>query len=116
MLGLGAWRAVLLERLMAWSTAHDGNGTRLLFLIAAGESSPAGMVPGKQAAPWQLPGERGLGCPPLPCLPDAKLTEWMCREPRAAGWPREELADLFWQAAFRGRPGCRRASSQKQIN
>lgn len=28
-----------------------------------------------------------LGCPPLPCLPASKLTEWMCREPGAAGWP-----------------------------
>lgn len=79
---------------MAWSTAHDGNGTRLLFLIAAGESSPAGTVPGKQAAPWQLPGERGLGCPPLPCLPDAKLNG--CAEsPRRLGGPERSWLICF---------------------
>lgn len=75
MSGLGGNRAVLMERAMAWSIAHDGDGTRLL-LVAAGGSSPARL------------GEMGLGCPPLPCPPDAKLTEWMCREPGAAGWPR----------------------------
>lgn len=39
MSGLGGNRAVLMERTMAWSTAQDGDGTRLL-LVAAGGGQP----------------------------------------------------------------------------
>lgn len=77
---------MLMERAMV-CTASERDGTGLL-LVAIREISLAGMEPSKQAAPQQLPGERGLGCPPLCCLPASKLTEWMHREPRAAGWPR----------------------------
>lgn len=95
-------------------TASERDGTGLL-LVATREISLAGMEPSKQAAPQQLPGERGLGCPPLCCLPASKLNGCI-ESPGQLGGPGEELSDLFGQATFRGRPWHRQASSQKQIN
>lgn len=49
MSGLGGNRAMLMERAMAWSTAHDGDGTRLL-LVAAGGAARQGWERGAWAA------------------------------------------------------------------
>jgi len=94
--------AVLMERVMAGSAAGKGDGAGL-FPVAAGESIPAGMAPGKQAAPRQRPGEGpGLPSPSLPASPKTRRVDVQRGRGRRGG-PAEELADLFWQAAFRGR-------------
>lgn len=84
-----------MEKALVWRTARgrDGEGPGVEHSLWRGwdqviPRSCRREQPSKQAAPQQLPGERCLGCPPRPCLPDVKLTEWMCREPGAAGWPR----------------------------
>lgn len=60
---------MMMERAMVWSTASERDGTGLL-LVAKEEISPAGMEPGEQAAPQQLPGERGWAALPFPaCQP-----------------------------------------------